>query len=255
MAVVVVPVDPPREGLVLQRLAETSPLSEAEAAELYAALVRDVAVAAELSGGDLLVNYRPDESLPEDHRTDEPAEAAVRATVAPALEWLDEARFERQVGSTRSARVGNTVAHLLDEEGASGVLVVEPTAALVGRTGIDGATMKLRTDEVVLGPAPGGRVHLAGFSEPIDFTDAFEAHPLETLTARAGDAGLGVAFGEPSPVVETEADLVTLTSLVRARADAGRVVPEYALAAIRDLGVTPVDEDGEIRVARGTDRS
>lgn len=261
MSVVVVPADPPREGLVLPHLTETSPLSAAEAADLYAATLKDVATAGATSGGDLLVNYRPDDLLPADHRAEESAdvragesadvragesaEAEVRAAVRTALGDLDDVRFEPQVGSSYEARIGNTVTHLLEAEAAGAVLVVDPTAALAGRTVIDSAGMKVRRSEVVLGPAPGGRVHLAGFAEPVDFEGAYATPALETLTARAGEAGLAVDFVEHSPVVETGADLATLVATVRARAAAGRIVPEHTLAAVEDLGLRVVEEDGQ----------
>ncbi len=241
MSVVVVPADPPREGLVLPELPETSPLSPRQAADLYAAALKDVAVAVEDSGGDLLVNYRPDDLLPDRHRAEESAEAAVRATVATALGDLEEVRFEEQVGSTYSARVGNTVTHLLEQEVPGAVLVVDPTAVLAGRTVVDAAAMKSRRSEVVLGPAPGGRVHLAGFTEPIDFEDAFLSAPLSTVAERAASAGLGVDFVEFSPVVETGADLVTLVSALRARMAAGRAVPDHTAEFVEDLDLAVVD--------------
>lgn len=255
MSVVVVPADPPREGLVLPRLAETSPLSPAEAADLYAATLKDVAAAARGSGGDLLINYRPDDLLAEKYRADQSAEAAVRATTRTALGDLDDVRFEEQVGSTHAARVGNAVTHLLEGEEAGAVLVLDPTAALAGRTVIDSAGMKIRRSEVVLGPASGGRVHLAGFAEPVDFEGAYAPPALGTITARAGEADLAVDFVEHSPVVETGADLVTLVSSVRARAAADRIVPEHTLAVVEDLGLRVVEREGELRVVSGTDSS
>lgn len=253
MSVVVVPVDPPREGLVLSRLYATTPLSQADAADLYAAMVKDTVSAAHGSGGDLLVNYRPDDLLSEQYREAESAQTAVRATVETALSDLEDVRFERQVGSTYAGRVGNTVTHLLKQEDAGAVLVVDPTAVLAGRTVIDSAGMKVRRSEVVLGPAPGGRVHLAGFAEPIDFENAYAAPAVETLTARAGDAGYNVDFVELSPVVETGSDLATLVSIVRARAAAGRIIPEHTLGVIEDLGLSV--GEGELTSASGTDTS
>ncbi|PSP76978.1 hypothetical protein BRC81_11595 [Halobacteriales archaeon QS_1_68_20] len=241
MSVVVVPADPPREGLVLPELPETSPLSTRQAADLYAAALKDVAVAVSESGGNLLVNYRPDDLLPDHHRVDESAEAAVRATVATALGDLDDVRFEKQVGSTYSARIGNTVTHLLESEDPGAVLVVDPTAMLAGRTVVDAAGMKSRTSEVVLGPAPGGRLHLAGFTEPVDFEDAFATAPLSTVAERATAAGFGIDFVEFSPVVETGADLTTLVSVLRARLAAGRAVPDNTTEVVEALDLRVVD--------------
>ena len=51
MTTVAVLADPPRVGLVHDRLVETSPLTAGEAAELYSAGLRDVCRAVATSGG------------------------------------------------------------------------------------------------------------------------------------------------------------------------------------------------------------
>lgn len=253
MTTIAVLVDPPREGVVLTRLAAATPISTAEAADLYAAMARDVLRAVAESGGDLLVNYRPDDSL--DVSGDRSAEAAVRALAAGALEDPDEARFEVQVGTTFAARAGNTVAHLLEEEDADSVAIVEPTAAFLTRATIDSAAMKLRRDEAVLGPASRGRVYYAGFTDPVDFRDAYAAPAVGTLTDRAREAGHGVSYLPMLPTVETRADLLTAIPLIEARRRAGRSVPGSTAEYIDDLGLAVVAEDGEPTLVRETDRS
>ncbi|ELK55755.1 hypothetical protein D320_02987, partial [Haloferax sp. BAB-2207] len=84
MTVIAVLAEPPRPGLVLSELAETSPLSEAEAADLYAAMLKDVCIAVERSGGDLLVNYRAEDDLPDEFAGDHDSEAEIRSVVADA---------------------------------------------------------------------------------------------------------------------------------------------------------------------------
>lgn len=247
MTTVAVLCDPPRAGLVLPDIAENTPLSMAEAAELYAALLKDVIVAVDRSGGELLVNYRPEASLPASHRAgeDEPAaEAMVRAVVADVLETADATRIEVQVGETFAARVGNTVTHLLTTEGVQTVAVVEPTAAFLGRTDIDNGAMKLRRRAVVVGPSTDGRVYYAGFAAAPDFTDAFAPPAVETLTDRAIDAGHGVDFLPVQPMIETGADLPSAISILRARGRAGLSVPEHTLAAIDGWGLSVTGADG-----------
>jgi glycosyltransferase A (GT-A) superfamily protein (DUF2064 family) len=245
MTVVAVLCDPPREGLVLPRLPDTSPLSPADAVDLYVAGLRDVARAVEESGGDLLVNYRPDDALPAEHRGETSAEADVRAAVRPALSDPDEARFEVQVGETFAGRAGNTVTHLLENEGATTAAVVEPTAPTLARQAIDSAAMKLRRHDAVLGPSTGGRVYYAGFAEPIDFGDAYAPPALGTLTDRALDVGQEVDYLPMTPVVATGSDLVDLLALVRARHAAGRIVPEHTTDWLDDAGLALVPgEDG-----------
>ncbi|WP_418281063.1 DUF2064 domain-containing protein [Halorubrum sp. DTA98] len=250
MTIVAVLADPPREGLVATELAESTPLSAAETAELYEALLRDAVLAVDRSGGDLLVNYPTDDDLPAAFRTDTSPAAELRAVVADTLGGTEDVRFEQQVGSTFDARAGNTVTHLLREEGADSVAVVTPTAPLLSRTTIDSAAMKLRSSGVVLGPSTRGRTYYAGFTEPIDFEGAFDAPALTTLTNRGRDAGLDVEFVESLPVLETGSDLLDVVPQLRARFAAERIVPEHLAAFVYDHGLDVVVEDGDERLVR-----
>ncbi|GAB3694054.1 DUF2064 domain-containing protein [Halorubrum pallidum] len=250
MTVVVVLAKPPREGLVATGIAESTPLSAAEAAELYESLFRDAVLAVDRSGGDLLVNYPVDDDLPAEYRTDTTPEAELRTLVADTLGGTGDARFERQVGSSFGARAGNTVTHLLREENADSVAVVTPSAPLLSRTLVDSAAMKLRTNEVVLGPSTRGRTYYAGFTEPIDFDGAFAPPSLPTLAARGRDADLDVEFVEPSPSMVDGDDLLDALPVLRARFAAQRVVPDYTAAFVHDHGLDVVVEDGEPRAVR-----
>lgn len=246
MTMVAVLCDPPRDGLVLPALSATSVLSVTEATELYTAMMKDVCLAVEASGGELLVNYRPEESLP-DHEEGGDAETELRAVVAEALSDPDSARFERQVGQTFSGRAGNTATHLLEREEKDSVAIVTPNTVLT-RHLIDTAAMKLRRSPVVLGPAFGGRVYYAGFTETIDFADSYWPPAIETLTDRAVETGHEVDFLEQAPLVEDETDLAALVALCRARQRAGRIVPEHTIAAIDDYGLST--DDGKLRLTR-----
>jgi len=236
MAIHAVLVDPPRPGLVLPNLVDVTPLSGAEAADLYAAMAADVLRAAERSGGELLVNYRDEETLPAEHVDPEhSAEAEVRLLAADVLSEPDAARYEVQVGSTRAARAGNTATHLLEREGADSVSILDPRAPTVARTDLDGAAMSLRRDETVIGPAPGGRVYYHGMTESVDFEGIYDPPELPAVARRATDANHGVSFAGMHPVVATEAGLVTLLSLLEARAAAARPVPEATMEALSEL--------------------
>jgi hypothetical protein len=237
MTTVAVLCDAPREGRVLESLAESSPLSAAAVADLYAALLKDTVHAAERSGGDLLVNYR------------EGAEGAVREVVADAID-PDDVRFEVQVGETFSGRVGNTVTHLLEAEGADSVAVVRPEAAFLARTTVDEGAMKLRSSEVVLGPSPGGRVYYAAFAEAIDFADAYAPPAVSTLTERALDAGLGVDFVGNGPYVETGADLADAVVQLRARRKAEAIVPPHLARWVAACDLVVDAKDGELTLVR-----
>jgi hypothetical protein len=258
MTTVAVLADPPRPGLVHERLVETTPLTAEEARDLYAAGFRDVCRAVATSGGDLLVNYRADEDLPgmgeggdEDEESGD-SEAELRAALDPVSE-LDagDVRFEVQVGETFAGRAGNTATHLLGNEGVTSVAVVEPSAVFLTRQRIDEAAMKLRQREVVLGPAPGGRVFYAGFREPVDFGDAYASPALETLTLRGVDAGLDVDYLAPAPVLETGTDLADVVTQIRARRAAGRNVPPHTAESIASLDIRVEPEGDDLRVVRG----
>ena len=240
MTMVAVLADPPVEGVVLDELTP-DPLSPGQAAELYGAMLADICGTIQQGKGDLLVNYRPSEQVP----ADVDSEKRLRDLLDEELPDAERARYEPQVGQTYAGRVGNTLTHLLETEGEETVAVVEPTAAFLRRDHVGSAMMKLRTNEVVLGPAPGGRVALAAFDDPIDFEDAYATPAVETLTARGLDAGLDVEFISMTPLVETPADLTTAVALLRARTQAGRIVPPRTAALIERWGLT-VDDDGTV---------
>ncbi|ELZ13365.1 hypothetical protein JMJ58_00765 [Haloterrigena salifodinae] len=255
--IVVVPVDPPREGLVLSSLVDETPLSAADAVALYEAAVADVCWAVAESGGDLLVNYRDAETLPDEFAnadSDSDPEAEVRALVIDALgedaiagdgDRDAGVRFEPQVGSSRDARIGNTVTHLLEREGADSVGVLESTAPLVRRTEIDGVAMSVRRHEVVLGPSAEGRTYLAGFREAIDFADAYATPEVTTLATRATDAGFGVGFAPMLPTVDTPAGLRSTLALLEARRLADQPGSEATAAVVDELGLA-VGDDGSL---------
>ncbi|WP_433623452.1 TIGR04282 family arsenosugar biosynthesis glycosyltransferase [Halomicrococcus sp. NG-SE-24] len=244
MTVIAVLADPPREGLVLPDLPETSPLSTAEATELYAAMLKDTFVAAANSGGELLVNYRANDDLPDEFAGEESAEARLRALAREALDDLDDARFEPQVGSSFDARAGNTATHLLEEEDAQSVAVVDGTAPMLTRKEIDSAAMKLRRSEVVLGPAGDGRAYFLGLTDTIDFEGAYATPALETLAHRATDAGHAVDFLPRMTAVETGADLRSLLPVLNARVAADRIVPVNTTTYLNDLDLRVEERDG-----------
>ncbi|ELY99776.1 hypothetical protein C482_09832 [Natrialba chahannaoensis JCM 10990] len=252
--IVVVPVDPPRPGLVLSSLVESTPFTDSDAVALYEAAVTDTLRAAEQSGGEVLLNYRDEDTLPAEF-VDEDAdtEAAVRTLAADALESVAAAdsadddttpvRFERQVGSTHAARIGNTVTHLLEREGADAVGVLEPTVPLVARTEIDGAAMSLRRHDTVIGPSSNGRAYFAGFSDPIDFTDAYETPSVSTLATQAAAADHRIGFAPMLPTIGTETGLCATLAMLEAREQAGRLNAEATAAVVSDLGLSVGDDE------------
>lgn len=208
-------------------------LDEAERTRLATAFLQDACRASADAAGDWLVAVRDGEDV--DHDADGASEA-VRA-VLEGVEEIEASgvRIERQIGSTPSARLGNAVTHLLEEEDATSVVVLWPVAPLLSRADIDGAAMKLRQRAVVLAPATRGRLALAGFRESIDFADALAPPPLSTMVSRASDAGLDVDFAPEQLRVDTHADLTSLVIALRARRRAERIVPPNTVRALSEL--------------------
>ncbi len=244
MTTVAVLADPPHPEAALSDLVASSPLSGEEAADLYTALLRDTVLAAERSGGEVLVNYRPAEPL----GFEVDSEARIRSVLGDVIG--DDTRFEVQVGETFAGRVGNTATHLLETEGVGSVGIARPEAALLARTDIDGAAMKLRSSPAVLGPAPGGRVTYAAFGEPIDFADCYAPPALETLTDRAGDAGMGVEFLETKPYLRTAEDLAGILLEVRTRMKADALVPPYLAGWVSECDLAVEADDDGVSLAR-----
>ncbi len=240
---VVVPLDPPTADLAehaLERVGDDLP--KRALADLYRATAIDVIRAVASSGGDLLINYRDAETLPETATDIDDPKGAVRSLTEEAIGDVTGVRFERQVGSTRSARIGNTVTHLLEREGVQSVAVLEPTAPLVERTEIDGIAMALRRKDVVLGPAGTGELYVSAFAEPIDFTDVYEHQPIERVARAAADGAtdLRVGFAPRVPLVSTPAGLRGTVLEMAARQTTDHPVPRAtaeAVATFDELGV------------------
>jgi glycosyltransferase A (GT-A) superfamily protein (DUF2064 family) len=230
MTTVAVLATPPVEGAVLSDLTP-EPISPGDAVDLYRAMVADVCEAIQDGGADLLVNYRPAEEV----SADVDPESALRDLLESELDSTEDVRYEPQVGESFSGRVGNTVTHLLESEEIGTVGVLEPTAAMLRREHVGAAMMKLRTNEVVLGPTTDGRVYFAGFTAPIDFADAYASPAVETLTDRGLDADLDVDFMPMLPVLEDADDLETVGSYLRSRLQAGRIVPPRTTARVEEL--------------------
>lgn len=250
-------VDPPRPGLALPELVgDDRSLAPDQTATLASAMIRDAAVAAANSGGDLLVNHPTEEQLPVEARTGTEPVEELRELLGEALGDLAGIRFEPQVGGTRFERAENTVAHLLDGDGVDSAAVLDGRTPTLDRTVLDGAAMKLRRSEVVVAPAPGGRVAYLGLAEPLEFAGPWTLPALPTVVDRAVEAGYDVDFLPMHPRVDDQFGLATVVSLVRARRAAGRRVPEYTAAAIDELGLQTVDADGRARIrTRASDRT
>jgi Uncharacterized protein conserved in bacteria (DUF2064). len=267
MPIIALLADPPREGLVYPKIVEDSPLTAASATELYTAVLKDMIRAIAQSGASLLINHPTEEQLSESETVQDagesgaesgsqiPPEAELRSVVAETIATPDSVRFEPQVGSTFSARAGNTATHLLREEGAKSVAILRPQVPLLTRTRIDQASIKLRSNDAVIGPGTEGRCYYPAFGVPIDFEAVFTDPEVESITARAregdGSEPGDVEFVPPLPVLERGADLLDIVPNVRARVRAGRQVPEHTAQFVADHGLRVRAVDGERRLVTG----
>lgn len=239
-------VDPPIEGLALDGVDVLAP---DEAATLAEAMLKDTLRNVAGTGGDLLVNFPSATAIPDAEQGDDPPETILREIASDALDDPSEVRFEVQVGDSYAERAGNTATHLLEEEDADSVAILDGRTPTLRRTALDSAAMKLRRNEVVIAPAAAGRVAYVGLSEPIDFTAGFQPPMVESLTAAATGAGLTVDFLPLHPSVASDVELATLIATVRARKAAGRLIPEFTTAAIKDLGLEVTNVGGRRTVS------
>jgi hypothetical protein len=115
--------------------------------------------------------------------------------------------------------------------------VLDGRAPTFDRTDLDGAGMKLRRSEVVIGPAPHGRVAYVGFTEALDLDGLDWPFGLEPLVERATAEGLDIDILSLHPWVGDERDLETVSSHIAARRTATRRVPEHTAATIDELGL------------------
>lgn len=242
MTVAVALVDPPREGVACADIVEATAMSPADGVALYEAMLADFFTVTAEANVDLLVNYPTEDMLPEDGGN---PEAEIREVAAQALdaEDLTEIRYEVQVGSTPSARIGNAITHLLRDEDESSAVFIDHRAPFLDRSVVDQAAINLRRSQTVVGPAADGGIYLAGFKEPIDFTDIFEGVPIENVVSRSVDDDLAVDFVRRREVVATPRDLKTVVSLLRARQMADKRVSTYTSAAVDELGLRVRDGD------------
>lgn len=246
MTVVVLVADAPVEGVACEELVAETPLSESDGVALYRAVLKDVFATLADSTIDPLVNYPGPDDLPADAAPAEDPEAILRGLAASVVEpdRLSDFRFEVQIGSNFSAKAGNAITHLLEDEERTSASALRPCVPRLVRSVVDEAAIKLRRNDVVLGPAGDGEVYFAGFQDTIDFTDVFEEKALESVAGRAGDQGLTVDFARPREVLDSARSLRTVVTRLRAEMLAGNPVPEHTWAFIEDRGLRV--EDGTL---------
>jgi hypothetical protein len=246
VTVVVLIADAPVEGVACSDIVAETDLSPADGVELYQALLKDVFETLAESTVDVLVNYPAPDDLPPDVEPEMAPEVALKGLAGAVVDpdRLEDFRFEVQVGSSFSAKAGNAITHLLRDEEQHSAAVLRPCVPRLVRSVVDEAAIKLRRNDVVLGPARDGRVYFAGFTELIDFTDVFETNAQETIAGRAGEKGLTVDFARERAMLESARDLRSVVMRLRAEMLAGNPVPEHLWTFVEDRGLSV--ENGEL---------
>lgn len=250
MTVLAVLLDPPRPGLVLQDVYNTTPLTPEEAAMLYAAMAKDTVRAVAESGGELLVNYRTEADIPEQYRADKSVKEEISALVSQAIDDPDIARFEKQVGSSFASRVGNTVTHLLTEEDADSVGVLDGKSPTIVRQTLDSAAMKVRQHDTVIAPGINGDWSYLAFTEPIDFTGIFAPPALVTIVHEIIDQDYSVDFLPIHPHITDETNLIMLVTLMKARAAANKITPPFTRDALDRFDLQLAITNGQYKLER-----
>lgn len=223
---------PPRAGAALPELVGTGQIDADGARTLAEAMLKDTADAVGASAGDLLVNHPP--GSPDAESRAAPG-AELRQLLADAVADPDSVRVEPQVGDSPPARIENACRHLLGEDDVASVALLDGRAPTLDRTVLDGAGMKLRRSDVVVGPAPNGQVAYVGLSEAFDLEGLDWPFALEPFVERAAAEGLAVDFLALQPRVGDRHGLETVAALIAARRRVARRVPEHTASALQSL--------------------
>ncbi|MFB6254927.1 MAG: hypothetical protein ABEI06_09985 [Halobacteriaceae archaeon] len=252
MTVYVVLVDPPLESVVRETFIESTDMPMSFLTDLYQAIQQDAIQAVIDSGGDLLINYRPPDQHPvaDDHDI----ESTIRS-MAEAVDGCEDPRMEIQVGSNRSARIGNAITHLLETEDHETVAVLDGRAPLLRRTELDSLAMKLRRHDIIIGPGTNCEVAIAGFRDTIDFTHAFQPPALNSLVEQSVEDGYEIDFLHETIYLTDKADLLDLIPIITARQQAGRIVPPHTTAVIDAYDLSISVENDTLHLEIQTDKS
>lgn len=195
--------------------AATVPHLPAELREdLAYALSADAAMAVHRSGGELYfaVGEGDDRTTAEALRADAlPSDAEVGV--------IEEVDGQRE-----------TLVALRDRSDAASVAILDPITPFIARRHLDSAAMRLRREDVTIGPTPtGGWYFLGTRLETDELPDAIDgdvAHVVDTSV----DADRTVGYLPILPAVGGETDLEQVGALLAAMRRSGRAVGPYTTA-------------------------
>lgn len=213
MTDVVLPLVPPDRQAARSALPTTDAI-----ADLFHATSADAATAVHESGGDLAFAV-----------ADDAARTFADTLSRSALPDAEVLRLELDV-DTGIADVGPALRAIRDHSDAASVGVIDPSVGLARRTHLDTAAMRLRREDVVIGPTPGGGWWYLGTRVGADELPEVLGDSVVGLLDGLDPDTLEVGFLPLLPIIEDDADLGGLRELLGAMTRADRSVAPYAAA-------------------------
>ncbi len=221
MTDVVVPLVPPR-----LRAARSNIGHDDAIADLYHATTADAATAVDESGGQLVLAVGQD--------SDASAFASeFPATVFPDAD-IDELSLDEEGQSLADAAALRAIRAHSD---AATVGIIDPSVGLIRRRHLDTAAMRLRREDVVIGPTPEGGWYYVGTGlEAEELPDMLDPS-LDRLMDEL-DEDLDIGFLPLLPVIRADHHLAGVGSLLEAMDRSGRRIAPYTRAWLESHGET-----------------
>lgn len=209
MTVIAVPCPPPGINEVHERLDAELPLSGTELTQLIAAVCQDTLLAVVSSGGEpLIVPLALENPLP---AWDDSVE------VVSGMQDTLHIKNESIVQTSEINESAEWAEDLFDvaraESDAASLGICLPKTPLVQRRHLDAAAMRLRRNDITLGPSTGGRWYFLGCQRTIDLEAAGDPGKTKTIL-EANESTSALASIPFLPGFETVAALVDLQTMI-----------------------------------------
>ena len=216
MTAIAVPCPPPGATAKFDHLLADSSMQETDISRLIAAVCQDTILAAAASGGEpLIVPLELEQSLPGWADTQQVVgefRSAISedAETIPLTSTIDETEhwFEDLLGIARQ------------QSDAASVGIVVPKTPLVQRRHLDAAAMRLRRNEITLGPSTGGDWYFVGSQRDVTLSLA-DARGKTQSILDALDSEHSIASLPFLPGYETVESLSALQTLIALARETG----------------------------------
>ncbi len=226
-------------------LTAETPLEPEETRDLLECAVRDTVVAVDASGANLVL-------------------AVTDRTPTPIFEWddidagvaelSDDCGIEREMGVVPVDRGGVNVASLLDaaieERPGPSVSILRPISPLLQRRHLDGMTMRLRRDDVVLGPTTTSEWYAIGRGRDVSLGHIDTSPSLTGTALGVAEADVSIDLLPALPAITSVTGLAGTIALLEAYALAGRAVAPWTAQFLDDTELhSDLENPGVIRRA------